>query len=159
MAGQLPDVVLRLPSDQSSIPCSVAILEWLNRHTDLKVPKVITWDATEDNPLKRGYIVMSRIPGQSLQSVWKRLSQEEKVIVTNEIARLYQQMESVTSPIVGRIKVHGNFSPGDHACDNVFVQPFGTGVGSDSLELHDDRKNPIDWNNTDNGMLPIERLR
>ncbi|KAK8086817.1 hypothetical protein PG994_001791 [Apiospora phragmitis] len=115
IAGQLPEVVLQLPSDQSSIPCSVAILEWLNKHTDLKVPKVITWDATKSNPLKHGYIIMSRIPGQSLQSVWKHLSQEQNIIVTKEIAQLYQQMESVTSPIAGRINTSLNRpNPDDH---------------------------------------------
>ncbi|KAK8039031.1 hypothetical protein PG993_007442 [Apiospora rasikravindrae] len=159
IAGQLQDVVLRLPSNQSSIPCTVAILGWLNKHTDLNVPKVITWDASKDNPLGHGYIILSRIPGTSLQKVMGDLSQEQKLIVAKQLAQLYQQMESITSPIAGRIKVHGQFSPGDDTSDNVFIQPFGTGIGSSGIELHDDCKNPVDWNNTDNGLLPIERLR
>ncbi|KAK8134125.1 hypothetical protein PG984_006137 [Apiospora sp. TS-2023a] len=151
-AGQLPDVVLRLPWIESSITRTVAILEYLNKHTDLKVPKVIHWDATEDNALSHDYVIMSRIPGKSLQSVLSDLSQEQRMAVAKEVAQVYRQMESVTSPIAGRMKAHGKFSAGDDPSDNVFIQPFGTEI----LEIPDD---PINLNNKENGILPIERLQ
>ncbi|KAK7948419.1 uncharacterized protein PG986_009305 [Apiospora aurea] len=151
-AGRLPDVVLRLPWDDDSITRTVAILEYLNDFTDIKVPKVITWDATEDNALNHDYVILSRIPGRTLQSVLGDLSKEQKVAIAKELASLYRQMESITSPIAGRMKAHGKISPRGDSNDNVFIQPFGT----EYLEIPDD---PIDWNNKENGILPIERLR
>ncbi|KAK6825004.1 phosphotransferase enzyme family protein [Apiospora arundinis] len=152
IAGQLPDVVLRLPWEDDSVPRTVAILEYLNEFTDLKVPKVINWDATEDNALEHDFVILSRIPGRNLQSVLGDLSQEQKLIIAEQLAQLYRQMESITSPIAGRMKAHKKFPSGGRADNNVFIQPFGT----EWLEIAD---NPIDWNNRENGILPIERLR
>ncbi|KAK6845292.1 hypothetical protein PG995_015402 [Apiospora arundinis] len=152
IAGQLPDVVLRLPWEDDSVPRTVAILEYLNEFTDLKVPKVINWDATEANALEHDFVILSRIPGRSLQSVLGDLSQEQKLIIAEQLAQLYRQMESITSPIAGRMKAHKKFPSGGRADNNVFIQPFGT----EWLEIAD---NPIDWNNKENGILPIERLR
>ncbi|KAK7920943.1 hypothetical protein PG985_008965 [Apiospora marii] len=151
-AGQLPDMVLRLPWDGGSITRTVSILEYLDRYTELKVPKVIHWDASKDNALGHDYVIMTRIPGRALQSVYGDLSHEQKIIVAKQVAQLYRQMEAITSPIAGRIKAHGELSPGEDASNNVFIQPFGT----EWLEVAD---NPVDWDNKENGILPIGRLR
>lgn len=61
-------------------------------------------------------------------------------------------MEAITSHVAGRIKAHGKPSPGDDASDNMFIYPFGT----EWLEVAD---NSVNWDNKENGILPIERLR
>ena len=152
LAGPLPDVVIRLPWEADSITRTVAILEYLGEFTNLKIPKVINWDATVGNALKHDYVILSRIPGRTLQSVLAELSQEQKIGVAKELAKLYQQMESITSPIAGRMKAHGELSLGVSTDNNVFIQPFGT----ESQEITD---NPVNWDNTENGLLPIERVR
>lgn len=87
-AGQLPNMVLRLPWEDDSVNRTVSILEYLNNYTELKVPKVINWDATDDNVLGHDYVIMSRVSGKDLQSVYGDLSHRQKIIVAKQIAQL-----------------------------------------------------------------------
>ncbi|KAI0152507.1 hypothetical protein F4776DRAFT_602087 [Hypoxylon sp. NC0597] len=154
--GQSAEYVLRIPlitRGYSDVVHTAAILEYLAKYTDLKVPEVITWDATENNPLENSYIIMSRVPGKCLQDVWDDLTHHQKLRLAKELAHLYLQIESITHPIAGHMNVHKkNFHPGDEVSNHLFVQPFGTEV----LELPE---NPINWCNSGNGLLPLERLQ
>ncbi|KAI1416745.1 hypothetical protein F5Y13DRAFT_177302 [Hypoxylon sp. FL1857] len=154
--GQSTEYVLRIPfvsQGYSDIVNTAGILEYLNKFTDLKVPKVITWDATKDNPLENSYIILSRIPGKALKDVWKDLNHHQKLLLAKELAHLYLQIESIINPIAGHLSIHmKKFHHGDEVSNHIFVQPLGTQL----LELPG---NEIDWCNSENGLLPIERLR
>ncbi|OTA89907.1 hypothetical protein M434DRAFT_50008, partial [Hypoxylon sp. CO27-5] len=114
--GQAAEYVLRIPlitQGYTSVAHTAAILEYLAKYTDLKVPEVITWDATEDNPLENSYIIMSRVPGKCLQDVWEDLNHHQKLLVAKELAHLYLQIESIKHPIAGNMNVHKKeFHPG-----------------------------------------------
>ncbi|KAI1075581.1 hypothetical protein F5B20DRAFT_585171 [Whalleya microplaca] len=148
------EYVLRFPeSEEDDLPRTAAILEYLNETTDLKVPKVITWDATKDNPLDHNYIILSRIPGKNIGEVWDDLTQNQKIDLAKELAQLFLQIEKVTSPVAGEIMVHEqDFKHGDDISTRIFVQAFGT-------EVPDYPDYSIDWFNKDSGILSLERLR
>lgn len=147
------DYVLRIPETESTIPRTAAILEYLASFPDLKVPKVITWDATSNNPLENGYVILSRVPGKCLNKVWKDLAHDQKLLLAKELARQLLRIESVTNPIAGTIKVHeAGFRHGDQVNERIFVEAFGANV----KEIPAD---PINWLNSDNGLLPLDRLR
>ncbi|KAH9883919.1 hypothetical protein F4778DRAFT_788098 [Xylariomycetidae sp. FL2044] len=149
------EYILRVPVTKSTIPRTAAILDWLAIYTDLKVPEVITWDATDNNPLEHGYMILTRIPGQSLNRVFPKLSQAQKLILAEELANLYLDIESIENPVAGHIKIHSqDFKPGDDLDNRIFVQPFSTDVMEESV-------NPVNWQNTVgcSALLPIDRLR
>ncbi|KAI1770279.1 hypothetical protein F4818DRAFT_455789 [Hypoxylon cercidicola] len=154
MADDQPvEYVLRIPDAELLVPRTAAILEYLTEFTDLKVPRVITWDATTDNSLENNYIILSRIPGKCLQEVWKDLAHHQKLILARKLAQLFLQIESVTNQVAGTIKVHKKgLGRGDKISDRMFVEAFG----ADVLDIPND---PINWLNVDNGLLPLDRLR
>ncbi|KAI1450377.1 hypothetical protein F5Y02DRAFT_426605 [Annulohypoxylon stygium] len=124
--NEAAEYVLRIPNDDDTIARSVGILEYLTKFTNLKVPKVIRWDTTNKNPLANGYIILSRIPGKSLASVWDDLDHDQKLLLAKEFALLYHQIESVTSPFAGTIHVHDqDIKYRDELNSRTFVQPFG----------------------------------
>ncbi|XXG98403.1 hypothetical protein Hte_004726 [Hypoxylon texense] len=155
LAGDEPaEYVLRIPDDdQFPITRTAAILEYLTQSTDLKVPRVITWDVTTDNPLENGYVILARIPGKCLQEVWEDLTHGQKLALARELAQQLLQIESVTNPIAGTIKVHEKgFRHGDDVSDRIFIEALGA-------ETEEMPGNPINWSNSDNGLLPLDRLR
>ncbi|OTB06592.1 hypothetical protein M426DRAFT_20691 [Hypoxylon sp. CI-4A] len=146
------EYVLRIPNDGSTIARTVSILEYLANHTNLKAPKVITWDASGNNPLETGYIILSRVPGRNLEEVWDDLSHDHKLLIAQEMARFYCQIESFTNPIAGVIKAHSTgVQKGDDLGDRTFVEAFGASTWYNPT-------NPINWLNADD-TLPPSRLR
>jgi hypothetical protein len=151
-SGQKLDYVLRLPELEDKLPGVAAILEYLEATTDLKVPRVITWDATRDNLLGYGCIILSRLPGKPLDRILPTLAQDQKIKLARELAHLYLEIEANTSAIAGRIRTHkGAAQPGDDLAAHVFVQAFGR-------DFHPMANNPVKRNNADNGLLSLERL-
>ncbi|KAI4869602.1 hypothetical protein F4820DRAFT_384488 [Hypoxylon rubiginosum] len=151
--GQPVEYVLRIPDAELPIPRTAAILEYLNEFTDLKVPRVITWDATANNSLENSYIILSRIPGKCLQDVWEDLTHDQKLRLAQELAQQFLQIESVTNSSAGAIKVHEKgFRHGDEVSERIFVEALAT-------DIWEAPGNPINWFNGDNGLLPLERLR
>ncbi|KLO13422.1 kinase-like protein [Schizopora paradoxa] len=71
-----------------------AILQWLAENTDIPVAKVLHVDETEDNPLGREYMLMTRLPGRSVADVYDDLSAEQMDHVidqlTDVLVALYQ---------------------------------------------------------------------
>lgn len=75
-----------------------------------------------------GYLILERIPGESLDEVWNYyLTNEQKHIVAAQLATLYLQLESVTSPIAGEVMVHqtGFIQGHSNVKDFMFLQPLG----------------------------------
>lgn len=125
------DLVIRITSGQEFVLPTVAILQYLETYTPLgaAVPRVIKWDTTRNNPLGFGYIILSRIPGKSLDKIWDYdLSEEQKEMVAAQLATLYLRLESVTSPVAGDIMVHqkGFIQGHSNVEDFIFLQPLGT---------------------------------
>ncbi|KAI1458053.1 hypothetical protein F4805DRAFT_474725 [Annulohypoxylon moriforme] len=145
------EYVLRIPDYGINMTRSAGILEYLNRFTDLNVPKLIAWDATTNNPLKKEYMIISRIPGKCLHDIWKDLPHDQRLLFAKELARLYHQIESITNPTAGVIQVHGqDIKYRDELIDRIFVQAFGTNTMGSHL-------NPIDWDTPKDGVLPVLR--
>ncbi|KAK7946861.1 uncharacterized protein PG986_011182 [Apiospora aurea] len=148
------DLVIHIPTTRASIPQSAAILQYLKKYTKLKIPEVVTWDATNDNPLGFSYLILSRLPGKAMSSMWKDLTHEGKLIIAAEMASLYRQLESFTSPVAGSIEVQpkeARLSP-SNIDDHVVLKVFGAKHSSQPDDL--DR-----WLNSGDDMLPLHRLR
>lgn len=144
--------VIRLPCSEKTILSSVSTLRYLYEHTTLQVPKVIYFDNTRNNSLGYGYIVLERLRGRNLQSCWEDLSQDQRLVVAEEIGELYLRLRATTSPIAGELKVSIE-DAGTHVKDpesHMVVEPFG--VRMDGLDLG------IRYDDGDNDSLPLDRL-
>ncbi|KAK8071192.1 hypothetical protein PG997_011395 [Apiospora hydei] len=152
---------IHVPREQKSIQRTVAILQYLENHKHLKAPRVVKWDATKDNPLGMGYIIISRVTGEFLalnteEITMCNITHDQKLAVARQLAALYRQMETITNPIAGiieacqNIPTHGGTGTEDH----IFVQPFGTECRckpNDTIKSEED-------NIQDVGKLPNDRL-
>ncbi|KAI1211003.1 kinase-like domain-containing protein [Annulohypoxylon truncatum] len=150
-SGQRHEYVLRIPEADQDITRTVGIHKYLTKYTNLKVPRVITWDATPSNPLQHVYIILERVPGKCLEDVWQDLPYGQKLVLAQEMAQLYHSIESITNPFAGVIKAHRQEAKHcDEAIDQIFVEAFGAGTA----ESH---ANPVNWDTPKDGILPIRR--
>ncbi|KAG8729226.1 hypothetical protein FRC12_021165 [Ceratobasidium sp. 428] len=105
----ISDVVLRV-----SRPCipgiktenEVAIIEHLQRHTSIPLPRIHFWDNTEGNELKHEYICMERILYPTLNSALDKLSESALNRVLSQVVDYFVQIRQV-SPSSGRRMLGG----------------------------------------------------
>ena len=69
----------------------VATLSYIREHTSVPVPHVIAYNSTADDEFGFEWILMERIPGVSLKSVWGEMDTEAKEKQTQAVARYVQQ--------------------------------------------------------------------
>ncbi|KAK7917351.1 hypothetical protein PG985_010959 [Apiospora marii] len=152
------DLVIRIASGQESVLPTVAILEYLETYTSLnsRIPRVIRYDTTGNNPLGFGYIILSRIRGESLDKIWDDyLTDEQRNIIAAQLATLYLELESVTSSVAGDIMVHqkGFIQGHSNVEDFIFLQPLGT--PDDPISCGPE---PV-WLKNKDKMLLLDRLQ
>ena len=116
--------VLRIPrplmADFGYIEREVAILRYVRQNSTLPVADVIRFDPTNNNPLKSGYVVQTRLPGISLHSIWDELTHEQRCKVAREIGKIILALQAVTSPTPGIIES----SSVDNGSQKFSVRPF-----------------------------------
>ena len=83
----------------------VATLQFIQKNTSIPVPRVIAFDASVDNELGFEWILMTKIPGVCLQSLWDSpaLAWEEKVQITRTLAGYMKQLRSSKFPLSGNL--------------------------------------------------------
>jgi len=70
----------------------VATLSYIREHTSVPVPQVIAHNPTADNELGFEWILMERIPGVSMKSLWREMDMETKDRETRVVARYVKQL-------------------------------------------------------------------
>ncbi|KFY40006.1 hypothetical protein V495_05645 [Pseudogymnoascus sp. VKM F-4514 (FW-929)] len=87
-----PDLILRinLPLEPRHKTLSeVATIEWVHKNTNIPVPKIIHYDASNHNPIGFEYILMTKLPGKPLtDEVWKSISFPAKEELIKRLAEL-----------------------------------------------------------------------
>jgi len=83
----------------------VATLQFVQKNTSIPVPRVIAFDASADNELGFEWILMSKIPGVSLQSLWDSpaLAWEGRVQITKTLAEYVKQLRTSKFPLSGNL--------------------------------------------------------
>ena len=83
------DLIMRvsLPVDPKWKTASeVATMEWVHYNTSIPVPRVLAYKNHRDNPVGFEWILMSKIPGQTLFSAWTSIEPEAKQKVVHDLA-------------------------------------------------------------------------
>ncbi|KAI1244063.1 hypothetical protein MGN70_013931 [Eutypa lata] len=147
------EYVIRIPCNESTILSSVAILRHLRQETKLKVPGVISYDNTRNNPLEYGYIVLEKVPGVPLEQCLDDLTQHQRLTLAREIGELYVQLRSIKYPAAGFLKVplEETESFVDHPESCLIVEPYGASTDRFPWE--------INCEDASNEFIALDRLK
>ena len=83
----------------------VATLQFVRKYTTIPVPRVIAFDTSADNELGFEWILMSKIPGVALKSLWESpaLVWEERVQIAKTLAGYVKQLTSSKFLLLGSL--------------------------------------------------------
>ncbi|KAF9105807.1 Phosphotransferase enzyme [Mortierella sp. AM989] len=101
----------------------VATMEFLAAETSIRVPKVYAWDSNPSNPVGAEYIIMEKIPGVSLGSIWVNLTLDDKKHFVGKILDIMLLLFNTTFDKIGSLyrdsKTH-SYEVGLIVCDLFF---------------------------------------
>lgn len=126
--------VLRIPRQSGSIAKSVAILKYLGKNADFKVPEIIHYDITKNNPMQLKYILMSWVEGKPLSDILKanKLDQDQRRRLATELSLFYKQIQGLNNNTPGEIFA----GPiGNAGIDSISLQPIGTDPNNQDQSL------------------------
>ncbi|KAK2863701.1 hypothetical protein FQN49_004075 [Arthroderma sp. PD_2] len=94
-------VIGKVPNPNAGIPhfttaSEVATMDFARNILGTPAPKVLGWSSKRDNPVGAEYVIMEKIPGVQLETLWNKLDVEVKVNIVKEIAG-YQRDWTLTS--------------------------------------------------------------
>ncbi|KAJ3442200.1 altered inheritance of mitochondria protein 9 [Anaeramoeba flamelloides] len=78
--------------------------EYAKAKTTCKLPNIYSYDATTNNALSQEYILMEKVQGTILESVWNKISNEKRKIVIDQIALLVSQLQEEEFTQMGSIR-------------------------------------------------------
>ena len=82
----------------------VATLSYIQEHTFVPVPRIVAYSSTADNELGFEWILMEKIPGVSLKSVWREMDIETKERETRAVAQYVKQLRDQCSfDVIGNL--------------------------------------------------------
>ena len=83
----------------------VATLQFVRKNTSIPVPRVIAFDSSADNELGFEWILMTKLPGVALKSLWEspELVWESRVRLTRSLAGYAKQLTSYKFPLMGNL--------------------------------------------------------
>ncbi|CAF9932963.1 MAG: hypothetical protein ALECFALPRED_005451 [Alectoria fallacina] len=81
----------------------VATLAFLGSKSSIPVARVVAWDSNSDNELGFEWTLMERVNGVTLQSVWREMSWQGKLVLTAEVARMIKHLRDITFDRIGSL--------------------------------------------------------
>jgi hypothetical protein len=111
------EIIARLPTPHAGpahfvTASEVATMEFARRHLSLPVPRVLSWCSTRaSTAVGAEFIIMEKASGIEVSKVWPQLSQEHRLLLIDEIARIEKAALEHPLPSYGSIFFHGDLSP------------------------------------------------
>jgi aminoglycoside phosphotransferase len=91
----------------------VATISYIREHTSIPVPRIIAYSSTADNELGFEWILMEKIPGVSLKSMWRGMDMETKEKETRVVAQYAKQLRDQCSfDMIGNLYFRDDFLDG-----------------------------------------------
>ena len=83
----------------------VATLQFVRKNTAIPVPQIIAFDSSADNELGFEWILMTKLPGVPLKSLWESpdLVWEERVQITRMLALYVKQLTNFKFSLMGNL--------------------------------------------------------
>ncbi|KAF2255934.1 kinase-like protein [Trematosphaeria pertusa] len=76
----------------------VATLRWVRENTKVPVPKVVSFDDSNDNEIGYEWILMELMEGASAHRRWRTMSMEQKIALTKRIATFQVELSGLGKP-------------------------------------------------------------
>jgi aminoglycoside phosphotransferase len=80
-----------------------ATLAYVGRHTSIPVPKVIAYDSSSNSKLGFEWMLLEKIEGVPLSSIWEKMPFDSKVSLTVEITNLQAQLDNLHFTQIGSL--------------------------------------------------------
>ena len=81
----------------------VATLAYLRAETSIPVPRAIAWNSSANNDLGFEWILMDKVAGVELRSVWRHIPWERKLELMDELAGFIDQLRAHTFSAIGSL--------------------------------------------------------
>ncbi|KAK4150334.1 kinase-like protein [Chaetomidium leptoderma] len=128
----------------------VATLRWVRENTNVPVPKVVSFDDSNDNEIGYEWILMELMEGTPAHRRWRTMSMEQKVALTKRIATFQVELSGVGKPesifrtigtldlpaVAPGLLVSYEFFMGDHVHYDIPRGPFRSSHDWLSVVLH-----------------------
>lgn len=105
--------IIRIPRHEQTdeeMVHDVAVLKAIDSQLDLPIPKVVSYDSSENNILESPYMIQKRLPGENLSKLWVDLNLEQKMSVVRRYTDLVGEIATVEGA-PGNISLRNMTSP------------------------------------------------
>lgn len=89
----------------------VATLRWVRDHTSIPVPEIFGFDDSNDNPIGFEWILMELMDGTPAHTRWRAMSMEQKVALTERIAKFQAELSGFDAKATVLFKGIGTLNP------------------------------------------------
>ncbi|KAM7203001.1 hypothetical protein V8F20_004248 [Naviculisporaceae sp. PSN 640] len=105
--GQVKRYVFRTPRNdrESHVANDVTELRFIKEMTSIPAPRVVTYRASRSQRVgfEAGWMVMERIPGVNLSSVYGDMDHETRCCVAREVGSIFRQLLETRSTVYGQL--------------------------------------------------------
>ena len=102
----------RNPDEQVCVTESeFATVKYVREHTHIPVPETYFVNFDPTHAVGAQFVLMERIPGASLYSIWEDLSTKHKLAAMDQIADVLAQLSGLKFDQIGSINMHGSIGP------------------------------------------------
>ncbi|KAI0006653.1 kinase-like domain-containing protein [Xylariaceae sp. FL0662B] len=133
LEGEKSEFVLRLPMEPEELPNQISCLKYLEKTTNLPIPRVVVYDITYENALQYPFMITNRIPGIPLSKALEDgITHEQRLAIAKDLGRLCGEILSIKSNRAGVICAAHNTS----LTSKVFakMQPLGVHSSDDNVD-------------------------
>lgn len=81
----------------------VATLMFLGANTSVPVARVLAWDSNSNNELGFEWLLMEKFKGVTLESVWRKMSWEDKHVLTADVAQMVKRLRKFKFDQIGSL--------------------------------------------------------
>ena len=132
------NLILRVPRwDQNRLDREVAVLEYVRQKSTIPVATINATDFTSENVLEKPYVLISRIPGNDVRSLWGNLNFLQRRDIARELGNYTHTLLSLESPTAGLVEFNNVAST--RGGDSSQVVPFEVEV-EDNDQLANESK-------------------
>ncbi|KAK2609189.1 hypothetical protein QQS21_002271 [Conoideocrella luteorostrata] len=116
----------------------VGIMTWLRQHTGIPVPAILRYDTSQNNILQREYTLLEKIPGRSVDTIYKTLNEETKGLLVQQLTDILVELNSHSWNHIGGLQlIDEEIVPGPVLEDTFWlvpdIQTYWTSESVDSL--------------------------
>ncbi|KAF4538094.1 uncharacterized protein LTHEOB_11042 [Lasiodiplodia theobromae] len=112
------ELVAKLPFSYAGPPkymtaSEAAVMQYVHDHTEVPVPKLLTWSADASNPVGAEYVIMEKAAGCRLSKKWAEMDLEIKFKFIANLAELEAKLAGVDFPAYGSLYLKESLDDGE----------------------------------------------